>query len=406
MTVMITDTNKDFNKWIKIALRDLEKEHWSEAQEKISILKEENPNSTELLVLKLLLQFKIKGLSGLKKLSKVRLNMIKSTEEYPLIEKGEESQVKEHFLGIISRREHKLEHGKSSTSRLSAYIIPGLAVAILIFSAGAVVNDKFIKDKPYDYQPIDKAELRKLIKNKKVQLDRIDTSKITDMSYLFAKCDYISNDSEYIRVKRTCRKDEVRKDYKGIEKWNVSSVVNMQSMFFEADSFNEPIDAWDVSNVQNMKGMFYELKNFNQPLNSWNVSNVRTMAYMFFGASAFNQDISAWNVSKVENMSSMFFGAKSFNKPVEKWDVSRVSNMAYMFREAENFNQPLEKWDLATLQNAPGMFTDAKSFNQPLKNFDLTGVSSYKMFSGATSFKQEYPVGCSDNCSFKNQDNK
>lgn len=42
MTVMITDTNKDFNKWIKIALRDLEKEHWCEAQEKITILKEEN----------------------------------------------------------------------------------------------------------------------------------------------------------------------------------------------------------------------------------------------------------------------------------------------------------------------------------------------------------------------------
>lgn len=80
MTVMITDTNKDFNKWIKIALRDLEKEHWSEAQEKISILKEENPNSTELLILCILLQFKIKGLGGLKKLSKVRLNMIKSTK--------------------------------------------------------------------------------------------------------------------------------------------------------------------------------------------------------------------------------------------------------------------------------------------------------------------------------------
>lgn len=48
MTVMITDTNKDFNKWIKIALRDLEKEHWCEAQEKITILKEEKPNCTEL----------------------------------------------------------------------------------------------------------------------------------------------------------------------------------------------------------------------------------------------------------------------------------------------------------------------------------------------------------------------
>lgn len=404
MTVMITDTNKDFNKWIKITLRDLEKEHWSEALEKLSILKEGNPDNTELLILSLLLQFKIKGLSGLKKLSKVRLNMIKSTEEYSLIKNGEDSQIKDHFLGIISRREQKLQHGKSSSAKLSAYIVPAIAVGILIFSAGAVVNDKFIKDKPYDYQPIDKNELRKLIKNNKTRLDRIDTSKITDMSYLFAKCDYVSTDSEYIRVKRTCRKNEIRKSYKGIEKWNVSSVVNMQSMFFEADSFNEPIGSWDVSSVQTMKGMFYELKHFNQPLNSWNVSNVRNMAYMFFGAESFNQDLNAWDVSKVENMSSMFFGAKAFNKPLENWNVSRVSNMAYMFREAESFNQPLEKWDLATLQNAPGMFTDAKSFNQPLKNFDLTGVSSYKMFSGATSFKQEYPSGCSDNCSFKNRE--
>lgn len=98
MTVMITDTNKDFNKWIKIALRDLEKEHWCEAQEKITILKEEKPNSTELLILCILLKFKIKGLNGLKKLSKVRLNMIKSTDEYPLIEKGEDSQVKEVLI--------------------------------------------------------------------------------------------------------------------------------------------------------------------------------------------------------------------------------------------------------------------------------------------------------------------
>lgn len=406
MTVMNTDINKDFNKWIKITLRDLEKEHWGEALEKIKILKEEKTDSTELLILNLLYQFKIRGLGGLNKLSRVRLNMVKSAPEFSLIEKGQDCHEKELFLGIISRREHKLQHGKSSSARLSVYIVPGIAIAVLLFSAGAVVNDRFISDKSYDYQPVDKAQLRKLVKNKKIRLDRIDTSKITDMSYLFAKCDYISTDSEYIRVKRTCHKDEIRTNYKGIEKWNVSSVVNMQSMFFEADSFNEPIDSWNVSNVQNMKGMFYELKNFNQPLKSWNVSNVMSMAYMFFGASKFNQDVNSWDVSKVENMSSMFFGAKSFNRPVDNWNVSRVSNMAYMFREAESFNQPLENWDLAALQNAPGMFTDAKSFDQSLKNFDLTGVSSYKMFSGASSFKHEYPVGCSENCSFKNRNDR
>ena len=80
MTVMITETNKDFNKWIKRARREMEKEHGCEDKEKINIRKEEKPNCTELVILCILLTFKIKGLSAINKLSKVRINMIKSTD--------------------------------------------------------------------------------------------------------------------------------------------------------------------------------------------------------------------------------------------------------------------------------------------------------------------------------------
>ena len=42
-----------------------------------------------------------------------------------------------------------------------------------------------------------------------------------------------------------------------------------------------------------MAEMFYDAKSFNQPLNNWNVSNVKNMAWMFEDASSFNQPLHA-----------------------------------------------------------------------------------------------------------------
>ena len=57
-------------------------------------------------------------------------------------------------------------------------------------------------------------------------------------------------------------------------------------------------------------------RSFNQPLNKWNVSKVRKMNSMFNGASSFNQPLNDWNVSNVRNMYKMFNGASSFNQPL------------------------------------------------------------------------------------------
>ena len=57
-----------------------------------------------------------------------------------------------------------------------------------------------------------------------------------------------------------------------------------------------------------MSGMFWGATNFNQPLDKWNTSSVTNMEAMFWGAESFNQNLSAWGdkLGKVQNMKKMF----------------------------------------------------------------------------------------------------
>ena len=76
--------------------------------------------------------------------------------------------------------------------------------------------------------------------------------------------------------------------------------------------------------------MFCNASSFNQPLNTsgnkWNVSNVWEMQSMFHGATSFNQPLNDWNVSNVTNMESMFYDATSFNQPLHApWYVVEQS---------------------------------------------------------------------------------
>ena len=103
------------------------------------------------------------------------------------------------------------------------------------------------------------------------------------------------------------RKQRIVAKYGEISNWDTSNVTNMESMFEEASSFNQPLNDWNVSNVTNMRSMFSNATSFNQPLNDWNVSNVTDMCYMFRNATAFNQPLNDWNVSNVTSMFYMFF---------------------------------------------------------------------------------------------------
>ena len=111
-------------------------------------------------------------------------------------------------------------------------------------------------------------------------LNWIDVSNITDMSFLFARQNITINFD--------------------ISKWDVSNVTSMNGMFKNQIAFNCNISNWDVSNVIDMAAMFYNCIRFNQDLSKWNVSNVEFMDNMFYD-SGMSHDISKWNISNVKS---------------------------------------------------------------------------------------------------------
>ncbi|MGH2327741.1 BspA family leucine-rich repeat surface protein [Campylobacter taeniopygiae] len=131
-----------------------------------------------------------------------------------------------------------------------------------------------------------------------VYLGDIDTSKIKSFKDLF--------------------RGNKRKDFSGIETWDVSNVTNMREMFGDSYSYGElelnvDLSSWDVSKVTDMSGMFQSCKNF-KGIETWGVSKVTNMSRMFDGCKEFNADISNWDVHNVKKIKNMFEGCESLKK--------------------------------------------------------------------------------------------
>lgn len=166
-------------------------------------------------------------------------------------------------------------------------------------------------------------EIRIRLDREKYDLNDIDTSRITDMSYLFNN----------FRERRLSKID--------ISLWDVSNVENMRGMFYNCSGFKGDISKWNVSKVKYMHNMFLNCKSFNSDLSKWNVGKVKRTDNMFASCIIFNSDVSNWNVRNVTNMECMFFNCKSFNCSLSKWDVSKVKNMRDMLWFT---NAPIPKW--------------------------------------------------------------
>lgn len=147
------------------------------------------------------------------------------------------------------------------------------------------------------------------------------------------------------------------------ERLDTSSIIDMSYMFFCSKWFNEPIGYWNTRNVKDMSYMFFEASIFNQPIGDWDTRNVTSMQGMFRQAEKFNQPIGKWNTGQVTNMDFMFYGASTFNQPIEHWNTSNVVTMSAMFKDAVVFNQSLSMWDTSKVRHMGAMFLRAESFD-------------------------------------------
>jgi surface protein len=132
----------------------------------------------------------------------------------------------------------------------------------------------------------------------------------------------------------------------------LTNVVNMSSMFYGCNAFNQPI-TFDTSQVTDMSDMFNDCKNLQQDI-SFNIQNVITIARMFQSCDNFNNLISftnTTNIYKLADMSHMFLNSINFNQPIyfnTSQATSKVTNMSSMFYLCYGFNQPIT-WSIQGL---------------------------------------------------------
>ena len=109
----------------------------------------------------------------------------------------------------------------------------------------------------------DKDSLREIIRNeiklhgKKCNLNHIDVSQVTDMSFLFCNSPFAGD----------------------ISLWNVSKVTNMASMF-QSSKFNGDISRWEVDNVTDMNYMFLDSQ-FTGDITDWTPYKLKEIGGMF-----------------------------------------------------------------------------------------------------------------------------
>lgn len=184
--------------------------------------------------------------------------------------------------------------------------------------------------KQYKYNPQTKEELIKAIETEfdadNYNLNCIDTSDITDMSFLF--------NSAQDGVKPIHENIEVKID---VSEWDTSNVTDMKSIFQGRHKFCSDLSKWDVSKVKDMSYMFCGCENFDSDITKWDTRNVRNISFMFFCCGKLrNQDLSKWKMNNINNMGSTFYYCKHLDFDISKWKVTNNCKTDYIF-----YNSPM-----------------------------------------------------------------
>ncbi len=203
-------------------------------------------------------------------------------------------------------------------------------------------------------------------------LEKLDTSKVTIMDYMFASCSSLTT--------------------LDLSSFNTSKVTNMWSMFYDCSSLTTlDVSSFDTSNVPDMSHMFQYCSSLtNLDINSFDTSKVTNMEYMFGECTSLTTlDLSSFDTSKVTNMRYMFYSCRSLTTlDLSRFDTSNVTSMFRMFENCSSLiSLDLSKFDTSNVTTMHGMFDSCSSLTSlDLSSFNTSNVTNMNgMFSGCSS---------------------
>lgn len=193
-----------------------------------------------------------------------------------------------------------------------------------------------------------------------MDLSNLDTSNITDMSYMFGNC-----------LKLTSL------DLSGFD---TSRVIDMSHMFDDCTSLQSlNISGWDTSRVTDMSDMFNMCSSLTSlGLSTFDTSRVTNMFGMFDGCGSLTSlDLSGFDTSKVTEMSYMFHHCGSLaSLDLSTFDTSRVTGMGYMFYYCQSLKSiNLSRFDTSKVTHMGAMFY----YCQSLKSLDLSSFDTSRV---------------------------
>ncbi len=229
----------------------------------------------------------------------------------------------------------------------------------------------------------------------------LNTSEVTNMSYMFSGCGLTSIDVSHFDTSSvtdmSCmfRLCETLMSL-DVSNWNTASVTNMAFMFGGCSNLMSlDVSNWNTSSVTYMHDMFYWCLSLQSlDVSNWDTSSVTDITNMFNNCQNLEDlDVSHFDTSSVTDMSSMFRSCQTLTSlDVSKWNTASVKKMSYMFDNCTNLTSlDLSNWNTATVTHMYNMFSSCKNLQTVYVGDGwstaavTSSTSSNNMFNNCTS---------------------
>ena len=152
-------------------------------------------------------------------------------------------------------------------------------------------------------------------KAEELNLEKFNISNMKDMDSMFWSCrakkiEFGAFDTKYVKFTSDmfngCEAEELDLSW-----FNTASVVNMNSMFYNCCAKKINLKGFNTEQVVYMDSMFYGCKAKELDLSSFNTKNVKDMTKMFNFCFADKIDLSSFDTTNVKYMYDMFLGCNA-----------------------------------------------------------------------------------------------